>query len=365
MIVEKLYLNNFRNIEDINAEFCTGVNIIYGENAQGKTNIIEALWLFTGYRSFRGSKDRDLIMFGKESAKIKALYQTSVRKVDCEIIISDKRRAYKNAVPLLSPSELLGEYPATVFSPSHLSLIKEGPAGRRKFLDIAICQLSPGYTQALKKYRIALAQRNMLLKDVQYHGELYDTLEMWEAQLAAYGAKIVSKRQKYINGLTEFAEQVYDGICGKSENYGIMYVFGSVGEPAQSEEEIRQTLIRALKEGRKTDIILKTTGAGPHRDDLRVCINGKSARAYGSQGQQRSAALALKLGEAEVIRKITGEKPIVLLDDVMSELDRKRQDYVLNKIKEYQVVITCCEPSQAVRLCDGKAFRIEKGRILN
>ncbi len=364
MIVENLCLSDFRNIRELSAEFCTGVNIIYGENAQGKTNMIEALWLFTGYRSFRGSKDCELIAFGKESAKIKARYQTCAGKIDCEIVISDKRRAYKNSVPLSSPSELLGEYPATVFSPSHLSLIKEGPAERRKFLDIAICQLSSGYTQALKKYRIALAQRNMLLKDVRHSGELYDTLEMWEAQLAAYGAKIVSKRMEYISRLTEFVKQAYDGICGKSESFDMLYVFAGAGEPPQSEDEIRQILTSALKERRKADIILKTTGAGPHRDDLRVCINKKSARAYGSQGQQRSAALSLKLGEAEVIRKITGESPIVLLDDVMSELDCKRQDYVLNKIREYQVVITCCEPLGLVRRCDGKEFKIDKGRIL-
>lgn len=366
MTVNDLCLTNYRNIENFNINLCSGVNIIYGENAQGKTNIVEALWLLTGYRSFRGARDRNLVMFGKETAKIKANYNTNVRKITCEIIISDKRRAYKNAILLDSPSELIGEYPATVFSPTHLSLIKDGPAERRKFLDIAICQLSPGYAEALKKYRFALTQRNILLKDIKYHDELYDTLETWEAQLALYGAKIVSRRIKYVNTLKDFAQGIYDGICDSSESLNMAYAFRNASvKSEQDEEEIRCELAGSLKAGRKDDIFLKTTSIGPHRDDLRIHINGKSARVYGSQGQQRSAALSLKLGEAQVIQKMTGEKPIMLLDDVMSELDRNRQDYILNKISEYQVVITCCELSQPIKLCDGKTFKIKNGGLVD
>lgn len=365
MIVESLFLKNFRNIEELEADLCPEVNIIYGKNAQGKTNIVEALWLFTGYKSFRSSRDCELIMFGKESAKIRADFKTNSRNVTCEIAISDKRKCSKNSILLQSPSALTGEYPATLFSPSHLYLIKGGPAERRRFLDIAICQLSPGYAHALKKYKMALTQRNILLKDIQYHSELYDTLEMWEAQLALFGAKIVLKRLKYVDLLKSLTQEIYDGICGGKESLSIMYLMGSLHEKSRSEQEIKEELTEKLKQTRKEDILIKNTSVGPHRDDLIVYINGKSARSYGSQGQQRSAALALKLGETQVIREIIGENPIVLLDDVMSELDYKRQDYVLNKIKGYQVVITSCEPPQSKRLTCAKMFQISDGRVVS
>ncbi len=365
MTVESFCLENFRNIEFLKADLCPEVNIIYGKNAQGKTNIVEALWLFTGYKSFRSSRDCELIMFGRDFSKIKSVYKSNGSSVTCEIIISDKRKCSKNSILLPSPSKLIGEYPATLFSPAHLSLIKEGPAERRKFLDIAICQLSPGYAQALKKYKMALSQRNALLKDIQYHSELYDTLEMWEAQLALFGAKIIIKRISYVDWLKSFTQEIYSGISGGKESLDIAYSTEAIREKCLSEQEIREELTETLKQTRKGDILIKNTSAGPHRDDLIVCINGKSARCYGSQGQQRSGALALKLGEAQVIRKIIGENPIVLLDDVMSELDYKRQDYVLNKIKEYQVVITTCEPSRSKKITGTKMFEISDGRIVN
>lgn len=365
MEVNSLALTQYRNIEKLELEFSHNLNIIYGRNAQGKTNIIESLWLLTGYKSFRGGKDSEIIMFSKECAKIKAEYQTSIRKIVSEITLSDKRRAYKNGILLPSPSSLVGEFPVTIFSPAHLALVKDGPAERRKFLDISLCQLSPSYREAIKKYRYALAQRNVLLKDLQYSSQLYDTLEIWELQLALYGAKIIYKRIKYIDYLKKFSESVYNGICDGTEKFGIKYIFSGCNEKKiTSEEEIKQLLIEKLKNGRKSDILQKITGIGPHRDDLCIYINGKSARSFGSQGQQRSAALALKLGETEVIKEITNESPLVLLDDVMSELDYKRQDYIFNKIKDYQVIITTCELVGEIKNREGKIFRIENGGIL-
>ncbi len=365
MVVNNLTLMQYRNIENLNIDFSHNLNIICGKNAQGKTNIIESIWLLTGYKSFRGGKDSDIIMFGKDIAKIKAQYQTSIRKIVSEITLSDKRRAYKNGVLLNSPSILVGEFPVTIFSPTHLSLIKDGPAERRKFLDISLCQLSPSYREFVKKYRYALAQRNVLLKDLQYNSLLYDTLEIWEMQLALYGAKIIYKRLKYIDYLKKFSENVYNGICGGTEKFNIKYDFASCNEKSiKTEDEIRQLLINMLKNTRKNDIILKSTGVGPHRDDLCIFINGKSARTFGSQGQQRSAALSLKLGETEVIKEITNESPLVLLDDVMSELDYKRQDYIFNKIKDYQVIITTCELSGEIEKYEGKIFKIENGGLI-
>lgn len=364
MIIKSFAFENFRNIENISIAPCPGVNIIYGENAQGKTNIIEALWLFTGYKSFRGSKDSDLIRFGEQFAQIQVQYLKNTRDIKSRIIISDKRHAYRNSVELDSPSELLGDYKAIVFSPSHLSLVKDGPGERRKFIDIAVCQLNPGYADCLKKYRFSLAQRNCVLKDVKYHSELYDTLEIWEQQLSLYGAKIIAKRLSYIKMLAEAAQNVYSGICDGSESFFLKYITAGINTDKDADEnEIRSLLADKFRKTRGDDILLGITYTGPHRDDLSVEVNGKKVRSFGSQGQQRSAALAMKLGEAEIINSFTGEKPVVLLDDVMSELDLKRQDYVLNKISEYQVFITCCEPSQPLRLCSGNTYKIKNGGI--
>ncbi len=364
MIIGEFNLKDFRNITSLSAKPCEGVNIIYGQNAQGKTNILEALWLLTGYKSFRGAKDAELIRFGQNGASVKAHILEKDRDSEVEIRVADRRRALKNGVELSAPSELLGSFYAAAFFPDGLALIKEGPGERRRFLDVAVCQLSPGYADSLRKYKLALLQRNSVLKDVPYHSELLDTLDAWEEQLAAYGARIIYKRLAYIRRLSEAAEAVYGGICDKAESFSLAYVSNGLPSDEDGEDGIKHFLLQRLKEARRGDIFQKATSIGPHRDDLLVTLSGHSARIFGSQGQQRSASLALKLAEAQVISEIVGEKPVVLLDDVMSELDLKRQDYVLNKIREYQVFITCCEPSLALRLCEGKTFHIDQGGVV-
>ena len=365
MIIEEAAIKSFRNITELCFSPCEGINIIFGENAQGKTNMLEALWLFTGYKSFRTVRDCELISFGAPLSRLSMTYTTRVRSFKCEIAIDDKRHAKQNGVELKSASELVGGFLAVIFSPVHLSLIKDGPSERRKFLDIAICRLSPGYSEALKKYRYALNERNSLLKDVQYHSELYDTLEIWEQQLAVHGARIIDNRIRYVNKLSQQAGTVYNGLCAGKEEFCAVYAPEKLSLPDFAQrKEIAFSLLAQLKADRKNDILLKTTTSGPHRDDLSVRLNGKSVRSYGSQGQQRSAALALKLGEAQVTEEVSGEKPVILLDDVMSELDVNRQDYILNKINGYQVFITCCEPSQALRACTGKSFNIQNGGII-
>ncbi len=364
MIVEKFTLNNFRNISFLSLQPCEGVNIVYGQNAQGKTNILEALWLLTGYKSFRGAKDMELICFEKDRASVSADIRTGQRVNTVEIRIADRRSAVKNGVELTSPAELLGAFPAVAFSPDELALVKEGPGGRRRFLDTAICQLSPGYADSLRRYRVALMQRNSALKDIPYHSELLDTLDAWEEQLAVYGARIIEKRRAYAARLSEAARAVYDGICDSAESFELAYKSNGLPGGDVPEQDIMGFLSEQLKNARRGDMFQKATSIGPHRDDLTVTVGGHSARVFGSQGQQRSASLALKLAEAEVINSLVREKPVVLLDDVMSELDLLRQDYVLNKIREYQVFITCCEPSQPLRLCEGKTFHIERGGVV-
>ncbi|MBE6799799.1 MAG: DNA replication/repair protein RecF [Ruminococcaceae bacterium] len=363
MTINSVKIKNFRNIAELSFTADNGVNVIYGENAQGKTNILESIWLFTGCKSFRGAKDNELIKFGEDFAKINLDFSDNIREKKSEIIIADKKKnASLNGVSLRSTAELIGSFYAVIFSPVHLSLIKDGPAARRKFLDTALCQLKPSYAEHLAGYKRALIQRNALLKDLHLNSELYDMLDTWDDQLARYSACVIKERLQYIDLLSDYSKSIYSGISENKENFSVFYSKNINKE--LSVKDIYLNEIEILKNSRKEDIFSKTTTVGPHRDDLEILINNVSARSYGSQGQQRSCALALKLGESEIIKKVTGETPVALLDDVMSELDEKRQDYVLNHINDRQVFLTCCDPSQVLRLCGGKSFLIKGGEII-
>ncbi len=364
MTVNSVKIKNFRNIADLSFTADNGVNVIYGENAQGKTNILESIWLFTGCKSFRGAKDNELIKFGEAFAKINLEFLDNSREKKSEIIIAEKKKtASLNGVSLRSTAELIGSFYAVIFSPVHLSLIKDGPSARRKFLDTALCQLKPSYAEHLAGYKRALIQRNALLKDLHLNSELYDMLDTWDDQLARYSACVIKERLQYIELLSDYSKSIYSGISENKEKFSVFYSRNEINKE-NTVKEIYFREIENLKKSRKEDIFSKTTTVGPHRDDLEILINNVSARSFGSQGQQRSCALALKLGESEIIKKVTGETPVALLDDVMSELDEKRQDYVLNHINDRQVFLTCCDPSQVLRLCGGKSFLIKGGEII-
>lgn len=363
MTVNSVKIKNFRNIADLSFTADNGVNVIYGENAQGKTNILESIWLFTGCKSFRGAKDNELIKFGENFSKINLEFSDNLREKKSEIIITDKKKnASLNGVSLRSTAELIGSFYAVIFSPVHLSLIKDGPSARRRFLDTALCQLKPSYAEHLAGYKRALVQRNALLKDLHLNSELYDMLDTWDDQLARYSACVIKERFQYIDLLSDYSKNIYSGISENKEEFSVFY--SKKISKDYSVKDIYLSEIENLKNSRKEDIFSKTTTVGPHRDDLEILINNVSARSFGSQGQQRSCALALKLGESEIIKKVTGETPVALLDDVMSELDEKRQDYVLNHINDRQVFLTCCDPSQVLRLCGGKSFLIKGGEII-
>lgn len=365
MKINSVKLNNFRNISSMELHATDGVNVIYGENAQGKTNILEAIWLFTGCKSFRGSKDTEFIKFNEDIAKINIDFSDNVRNKKSEIIIGNKKKNVSlNGVSLRSSSELIGSFYAVIFSPSHLSLIKDGPSGRRRFLDTALCQLKPSYAEHLAGYRRALLQRNALLKDLHLSPQLYDILDSLDDQLSRYSAAVISERLKYIEILSQYSKQIYAGISENKEYFNVTYSRNDITDINISVNDLYNLELERIKNARKEDVLYKTTTIGPHRDDIDILINNVSARSFGSQGQQRSCALALKLGESEIIKKITGETPVALLDDVMSELDEKRQDYVLNHINDRQVFLTCCDPSQVLRLCGGKSFLINGGEIV-
>lgn len=365
MTVNSVKIKNFRNISDLSFTADNGVNVIYGENAQGKTNILESLWLFTGCKSFRGAKDNEFIKFGEDFAKINLEFSDNLRNKKSEIIISDKKKnVTHNGVQLRSSAELIGSFYAVIFSPVHLSLIKDGPSARRKFLDTALCQLKPAYAQSLAGYKRALIQRNALLKDIHMNSGLYDMLDTWDEQIARYSASVIKERLAYIDLLSDYSKGIYSGISENKEEFSVFYSRNDLKTENLSLNDIYLIELNNLRDSRKEDIISKSTTVGPHRDDLEILINGVSARSFGSQGQQRSCALALKLGESEIIKRVTGETPVALLDDVMSELDEKRQDYVLNHINDRQVFLTCCDPSQVLRLCGGKSFLVKEGEII-
>ncbi len=362
MKINSISIENFRNIEKLDLDF-DDVNIIYGQNAQGKTNLIEAIYLFTGSKSFRGVKDRELIRFGCDFSKLKIDFESENRNQNAEIRIDGKRTAYLNGIKKKSPSVLGEELKAVIFSPVHLSMIKDGPSERRRFIDNALCQLKYNYRNVLKEYNRALSQRNMLLKDISKNSSLADMLYIWDKNLAATGAKIIYQRNKYVEALLPFAKEVFDGLSGGREEIDLV-LKGPFDYRDLSLKEIENKLLITFEKSRGSDFMNRITTAGPHRDDMEILINSKSARTYGSQGQQRSCVLALKLAEASLLKEMTQNEPLALLDDVMSELDITRQDYILNHIKNWQVFITCCDADTVLRLKKGKTFHIENGGIV-
>ncbi|MCL2513227.1 MAG: DNA replication/repair protein RecF [Oscillospiraceae bacterium] len=361
MNVKRVNLTNFRNISEAEIYPAEGINVICGENAQGKTNLLEAVWLFTGLKSFRSAKDAEMIKFNENYTLLETSYESESGENIINVALgSDKRKQVKlNGIGLESAISLAGEFYAVVFAPSHLSLIKGGPAERRRFADGTLCQLKPKYAAALIEYSNVLRHRNALLKDAGYHSELMDTLPVWDEKLGEAGGKIRSERKEYASRLNETAAAVYAGISGGKECLEIKYA-----ERLPSGFDGTEPMTARIQKGIKTDMMLKSTSYGPHRDDLDIWINGLPSRAYGSQGQQRSAALSLKLAEADIIKESTGEQPVILLDDVMSELDMSRQDYILNRIKNRQVFVTCCDKNTILRLYEGKVFEIKKGSII-
>ena len=362
MKINSIAIEGFRNIEKLDLDF-EDVNIIYGENAQGKTNLIEAIYLFTGSKSFRGVKDKELIKFDKEFAGLKIDFENKSRQQNAQILIQNKRSASLNGVKKKSAAALGEELKAVIFSPVHLSMVKDGPIERRKFIDNALCQLKFNYRNVLKDYNRSLSQRNMLLKDAAKNNSLLDMLYIWDKNLAISGAKIIYQRQKYIEKLLPFAKDIFDGLSSGKEDIDLI-LKGPFDYSGLTVDEIQKQLMFAFDNNRSSDILNRITTTGPHRDDMEILINGRSARSFGSQGQQRSCVLALKLAEASLLREMTEDEPLALLDDVMSELDISRQDYILNHIKDWQVFITCCDANTVLRLKKGKTFHIKNGGIV-
>ena len=333
MIIESMELQHYRNYPALQISFDPGTNIFYGDNAQGKTNALEAMYVCCTTKSHRVSRDKDLIRFGQEEAHIKL--QVKKDNVSYRIDMHLKKNKPKgiavNGIPIRKASELFGIANVVFFSPEDLNIIKNGPSERRRFLDLELCQVNKLYVHNIVNYNKILMQRNKCLKDLSFRPEYESTLEIWDEQLIRYGLPLMEYRKQFIDQLNRLIEVVHGKLTGKKEHLVLSY------EPNVQPEEFSAVLVK----NRESDKKQKTTLSGPHRDDMSFFINQIDIRKFGSQGQQRSAALSLKLSEIELVRELIHDYPILLLDDVLSELDRGRQNHLLNSINHIQTMITC------------------------
>lgn len=367
MKINSITLENYRNISHMTAEF-DDINIIWGKNAQGKTNLLEGIFLFTGEKSFRGARDSEVIMFGKDYAKLDISFNSSDRDQNATLTIKNRTTATLNGIKKKSASSLGDEIKAVIFSPTHLTMIKGGPEERRAFVDTALCQLGGNYRTLQRDYNKALKQRNTLIKkldgNIDVPPETVEYIRLWNDNVARLGAKIVYQRQRYLEAITPYITDIFQGISGGSESIALSYYSKVEYTADMTIPEIENKILQRMDQRLIADIVNHTTTVGPHRDDIVITINGNEVKSYASQGQQRSCVLALKLAEASLLNERTGSNPIVLLDDVMSELDETRQDYILNHIKEWQIFVTCCDKETILRLKQGKTFHIDNGEII-
>ena len=357
MYIESIRLNNFRNYELLEMNFDQGTNILYGDNAQGKTNILEAVYLAGTSKSHKGSKDREMIRFENEESHIRMMVKKGdlSYKIDMHLRKNKAKGVAINGLPIRKARELLGVVNLVFFSPEDLNIIKNGPGERRRFLDSELCQLNGVYITELASYNHIVNQRNRLLKDCYANPGLKDTLDIWDTQMLGYGRKIIEKREEFVEELNEIAKGLHKGLTGGLEELEILY------EPSVTAGDFEQKLVQ----NRDRDLRMKLTSVGPHRDDFCVKVNGIDIRKYGSQGQQRTAALSLKLSEIYLVKKKIRDTPVLLLDDVLSELDSNRQTYLLESIHDIQTLITCTGLDDFVshQFEINKVFQVVKGHV--
>ena len=357
MIIKSLELADYRNYEELKLEFDSGVTILFGDNAQGKTNILEAIYVAATTKSHKGSKDKEIIRFDKEEGHIRTylLKEGVETRVDMHLRKSGSKGIAVDGNKLKKAAELLGLCNVVFFSPEDLGIIKNGPAERRRFVDMELCQLDQFYLYNLNHYNKIVNQRNKLLKDMYMNLDLKETLSIWDMQLVSFGSKIIERRKLFVEQLNEIIYGIHKKLSGDKEEIRIVY------EPDVEIEAFEST----LKNSQDRDIRAKMTSVGPHRDDFSFYIGDVDIRRFGSQGQQRTAALSLKLSEIELVKRITKDTPILLLDDVLSELDSNRQNYLLNSIGEIQTIITCTGLEEFVnnRFEINKVYKVSEGQV--
>lgn len=366
MTVNGISLDFFRNYVHGEATFHPGVNVIAGENAQGKTNLLEAIAYLSSASSHRARYDRELIGHGAEQAFIQGRVSARGRELllEAELRRGQRRQLRCNGVRLKTAGELSGLLHTVLFCPEDLYLIREGAEARRRFLDSCICQLRPRYAQALAEYKRLHQHKTRILRDCEEHPGLLDTLDDFSLRMAQCGAVLIHYRAHFIRRLRETAPAIHADCSGGREQLGLRYeTVSTVTDPEAPVKALLPQLLEHQESHRRAEIETRSCLSGPHKDDLMVEIDGLPAKSYASQGQTRTAALALKLSAREIFFHDTEEWPVLLLDDVLSELDRRRQEFVLNRITSGQVFITCCEEEKLARLREGKAFRVKDGML--
>ena len=348
---------NFRNYEKAKLDFHEHINVLYGDNAQGKTNILESLFVSGTTKSHKGSKDRELIRIGEDEAHIRVLLTKNdiSHKIDMHLRKSKPKGIAIDGIPIRRSSELMGLINIIFFSPEDLKIIKNGPSERRRFINMELSQLDHVYLHDLGEYNKILNQRNKLLKQIYYNPSLKDTLEIWDGQLLDYGSRLIRRRREFVEQLKEIVYHINQKLTGGMEQLNVHY------EPDAGEDQFE----KKLKDSMEKDLRFMTTNVGPHRDDLSFFNGDVDLRKYGSQGQQRTCALSLKLAEIELVRQLIHDQPVLLLDDVLSELDRNRQNYLLDSIQDTQTIITCTGLEEFIdgKLTLDRVFRVVNGTI--
>lgn len=361
MIIESVDLQNYRNYEFLNMTFDNKINIIYGDNAQGKTNILESLYVCATSKSHRGSKDKDIIRFGNDEAHIKVMVKKHGMnyRIDMHLKKNKTKGIAVNGIPIRRAVELFGIINIIIFSPEDMNIIKNGPSERRRFMDMELSQLDKIYLSNLVNYNKVVVQRNKLLKQLQFSGDsgLVDMLDVWDMQLVRYGSEIIKRRMDFIDNINSIIRPVHSKLSGNKEILNLRYI------PCTTTDNFKDEIIRS----RERDIKFKMTNVGPHKDDVAFFINDKDVRKYGSQGQQRTCALSLKLAEIELVKKVINDTPVLLLDDVLSELDANRQNFLLDSIGDIQTIITCTGLDEFVnnRFSINRIFKVVNGVVSN
>ena len=365
MIIKSLELKNYRNYDELSMNFASGTNLLYGDNAQGKTNILESIYLSATTKSHRGNKDRELIKFEENEAHIRIHFEK--QGIDHQLDMHLKKNKAKGVaidrIPIRRSSDLLGQIPVILFSPEDLKIVKSGPSERRKFLDIELSQMERLYLYQLTNYNKILVQRNNLLKQIRFQNNLIETLEAWDIQLVKYGSEVIKYREKFIKHLGKVCQKIHNKLTGGKEKILLEY----------DRDVGYDSYLTELAKKRQKDLKYSTTTVGPHRDDISFIVNGIDIRRFGSQGQQRTAALSLKLAEIRLVEEEIHDTPVLLLDDVLSELDGSRQNYLLQSIHSIQTLITCTgldefvenhfEANSVFQVVEGSVFHKETGGI--
>ncbi len=366
MKIKSLKLTDFRNFSDLKIDFDPGTNVIYGENGQGKTNLLEAVFLLSCAKSFRARKQSEIVLFGKKKAKISAEIESLKREatIDIELGMEKKTSVSVNHVKLLKSRELFGYLRSVLFLPDDLYIIRQGPAARRRFADVALSQLKPYYLAMLAEYHRVLDGKNKILRDGEENPSLFSALDVYSDRLAHLGAGLIVYRREFCKKLRFYAAEMHNGISGGKERLDLSYATDRYLNDEMGMEEIEDGLKRHIADRREAEIAAKTSLIGPHRDDILIRIDENEAGRFASQGQTKTAAIALKLAERAIFCDETGETPILLLDDVLSELDEMRQNFVLNRISDGQILITCCEPSKINSVLSGARYHIKNGQLV-